>query len=70
VGIYNYAGDSTSEPVYYGFNPAITNDGINALAVEYGDDVTLRVGHQVRIYAILDSAEGSTTGTVAIAEWR
>jgi hypothetical protein len=70
VGIYNYAGDSTSEPLYYGFNPAIQNNGVNALALEHGADVTLRVGHQVRIYAILDGDEGSTTGTVAIAEWR
>lgn len=69
VALYNYAGGSDSVPIYYGYNPTIQNNGINGLALEFGDNVTIPLGPRIRIYAILDQNE-MTPGTVAIAEWR
>lgn len=67
VGIYNYASDSEGDaPMYYGYNPTITNSGTNAWALAYGETDTVRLGCRNRIYAI----NGSGRGTVAIAEWR
>ena len=64
VGIYNYI--ASAVPVYFGYNPTITNTGTNALFVDYDEGVTIPLGARNRVYGI----SSSTTGTVAIAEWR
>lgn len=65
VAIYNYT--ASPLPMYYGFNPTITNAGTNALPILYGESVTIPLGCTNRIYAISGERDG---GVVAIAEWR
>lgn len=64
VALYNYSGSTSI--LHYGFNPTITAAGTNALPLAHSDSVVIPIGPSVRVYAINDS----TSGIVAIAEWR
>jgi hypothetical protein len=70
VSLHNYATGSEGVYLYYGFNPAITFDGDNALPLTFGDSVTLPLSCRNRIYVAIDDSTGRVTGPVAIAEWR